>query len=112
MKKKPNCLRSYLTIIYDYAKNMTLNLNEGSRFVKAMTLINNFDISKYLFLKGETKEESVKEVNKIFGTRNERLFALFLLGYNLTNENKKVLYRYLITLGLNRNTAKEWVRIE
>ncbi len=105
-------LKKLFDYYYGYAKNMTLYLNEGSRFVKAMTLINNFDISKYLFLKGETKEESVKEVNKIFGTRNEILFALFLLGYNLTNENKKVLYRYLITLGLNRNTAKEWVRIE
>ena len=111
-EEKAELLKKLFDYYYDYAKNMTLNLNEGSRFVKAMTLINNFDISKYLFLKGETKEESVKEVNKIFGTRNERLFALFLLGYNLTNENKKVLYRYLITLGLNRNTAKEWVRIE
>lgn len=105
-------LKKLFDYYFDYAKNMTLNLNEGSRFVKAMTLINNFDISKYLFLKGETKEESVKEVNKIFITRNQRLFALFLLGYNLTKENKQVLYRYLITLGVNRNTVKEWVGIE
>ena len=109
---KAKVLKKLFDYYYDYAKNMTLEETEGSRLVKLMTLLDNFNISDYLLLKGETKEETLNNVNKIFSSRNEKLLALYLVGYNLTDENKEIVYRYLLSKGLTRSAAKEFMGIE
>lgn len=109
---KAKVLKKLFDYYYDYAKNMALEETEGSRLVKLMTLIDNFNISDYLLLKGETKEETLSNVNKIFSSRNEKLLALYLVGYNLTDENKEIVYRYLLSKGLTRSAAKDFMGIE
>ena len=109
---KAKVLKKLFDYYYDYAKNMTLEETEGSRLVKLMTLIDNFNISDYLLLKGKTKEETLSNVNKIFSSRNEKLLTLYLVGYNLTDENKEIVYRYLLSKGLTRSAAKEFMGLD
>ena len=109
---KAKALKKLFDYYYDYAKNMTLEETEGSRLVKLMSLINNFSISDYLLLKEETKEKTLSNVNKIFSSRNEKLLALYLVGYNLTDENKEIVYRYLLSKGLTRSAAKEFMGLD
>lgn len=118
---KAKHIKKVYDLYYELAKHEALNIEPDSRLGKLLAYTGgDYDIANALLLIQQNaelqdtkrltkKEQAVRLVNKQSMTKVQKLLTLYLMGYGVSSENKKLVQRYLISLGFSKKQAEEFI---
>lgn len=118
---KAKTIKKIYDIYYEVAKYQSLGVDPDSRIGKLLAYCGgDYDIAQTLFLIQQNaelmdnrrftkKEQAVRLVNKQQMSRPQKLLTLYLMGYGVSSENKKIVQNYLISLGFTKKQASEFL---
>lgn len=118
---KAKTIKKIYDIYYEVARYQSLGVDPDSRIGKLIAYCGgDYDIAQTLFLIQQNaelmdnrrftkKEQAVRIVNKQQMSRPQKLLTLYLMGYGVSSENKKIVQNYLISLGFTKKQASEFL---
>jgi hypothetical protein len=120
-EQKAKIIKKAYDAYYELAKYKAVGVDPSSRIGKLLAYADgNYDIAATLLLIQQVsamqdnrlstkKEQAVRLVNRQSMSRNQKLLTLYLMGYGVTEQNKKQVQRYLQSLGFSEKEAKEFM---
>ena len=121
-KKKAALIKKVYDLYYEYAKYRVTGIMPNTKVGKLLALTNgNLELANYLIYlnnlgeivatKTKTRKElALKYINGIYDmTKAEKLLLMALAGYSVAEDKQNLVINHLVSLGLDRNTAKGFI---
>ncbi len=115
-------IKKVYDIYYEVARYKTLGIDPQSRLGKLLAYASGYDdeILAALVLiqqnseltetaRSTKKEQAIKLVNRQPMSKKQKLLTLYLMGYGVNDENKKLVRNYLISIGFTKKQAEEFL---
>ncbi len=115
-------IKKVYDLYYEVARYKSLGTDPDSKLGKLLAYASNYDddvIATILLIQQNSqlvdnarstkKEQAIKLVNQQTMSKNQKLLVLYLMGYGVSEDNKKVVRNYLISLGFTKKQAEEFL---
>ena len=115
-------IKKVYDIYYEAARYKALGIDPDSKLGKVLAYASDYgdDVVALLLLiqqnsefadkfNSTRKEQAIKLVNKQPMGKAQRLLALYLMGYGVSEENKESVRKYLISIGFTREQADDFL---
>ena len=119
---KAKAIKKVYDLYYEAARFKSLGVEPDSKLGKLLAYASNYDTdiiatllliqqnSELVDTKRQTKkEQAVKLVNQQSMSKAQKLLTLYLMGYGVSDENKKSVQKYLMSLGFTKKQAEEFL---
>lgn len=118
---KAKHIKKVYDLYYEFARYKSTGIDPESRLGKLLAYTGgDYDIANTLLLIQQNaelmdtkrltkKEQAMRLVNQQSMTKVQKLLALYLMGYGVNSENKKLVQKYLVSLGFTKKQAEDFL---